>query len=490
MANYGDYSAAGDAAAWSAYGGSGSSNASGWGYASSGESSGNASWGDAGAGGTADLGTVEAQNNIAENIIDSFALVSNVGKVVKGLYDYAKSQYDPNAPVPLGKTEAQGTPTDVTGTMAGGGGTTTTTPGATTGTGSPEDELIRMQTRLIEQQVASLEKQNALIDELWPSISSYYESSLALSEAQLAATTELLPIQKEAQQASLELTKLQTESAKALLPLQQSLAEQGIELNSLQIDAIKSQTERNAALEPLLLEAMGYRKDDSGAYVPIENQPQDPILQQFEDRLNAALTGEEPISPALEKQLTEEQKLLEADLSKRLGPDWASSTPGIQAMDKFKQRADLIREEARQGAISQAGSQYLAARGLLAGEKQQKVANIAGLMGNTSSLSNVPTGVSTTNLSQLTSGGGGTADLSGLMGGGSSSVYGNIADLRNYYADQRARQDAINMGTSAGRTSALMGGLMGGAQIGAAAGGTTGALVGGGLGLLAGYLLS
>ena len=279
-----------------------------------------------------------------------------------------------------------------------------------------EDELTRMQTELLRTQIEQLDRQNQLMEDMWPQLEEYYSGQI-------------------------DYAQLQLESAQLLLPLQTELAEQGIELNSLQLDAIKSETERNTALEPVLLEAMGYEKDESGNYVAIEGE-QDPLLATLKERYTGAIEGKEGGSPYLEKQLGDERTKLEEDLSRRLGPDWQTSTSGIQAMSDFDTRADLLRTEEQQSTIASAGSQYLSARGLLAGEQQQKVSNISSLMGGGTS-GVTPTGT--------IGGGGGGGIPSGLMGGGGggSSASAGISDLRNYYQTNRYNQWAAKEGQSA-----------------------------------------
>jgi len=321
-----------------------------------------------------------------------------------------------------------------------------------------EEALTEAQTELINQQISQLEHQNELIDEMWPNIEQYIQGQL-------------------------DYQQLMLESQQHLLPLQTALAEQGIELNSLQMEAIQDQLETSEAIRPALLEAMGYELDEgTGQYVAIEGE-QDPLLAQLEERYTAALRGETEISPYLEKQLQDERAKLEEDLSRRLGPNWQTTTPGRQALSDFQTRADLLREEARQSTISSAGSQYLATRGLLAGERQQTISNLASLMGGGTSVpTSIPTGI-----------GGGGGDLSGLLsgmsGGGAGNVSQNIANLRDYYQGQRYDPWLMQQGQQAGQMQAMFGGLMGGAQVGANFG-VPGAAIGGGAGLLAGYLLS
>lgn len=319
-----------------------------------------------------------------------------------------------------------------------------------------ETELTKKQTELIDEQVKQLERQNELMEKLWPTLEKYYKGQVDYSQMQLDATTELQPLQTE-------------------------LAKQGIELNTLQLDAIKSETERNAALEPVLLEAMGYEKDESGNYTAIEGE-QDPLLAQLEERWTGTIEGEEGVSPYLESQLADERAKLEEDLSRRLGPNWQTTTPGMQALSDFDTRADLLREESQQRAISQAGSQYLSARGLMAGEKQQEVGNLLAL-----------TGRGTGRITPVSIGGSGGGGIpSGLMSGGGSgsSASANIANLRDYYQDQRYNKWSAQQGQSAGKTSAMMGGALGGAKIGTMVAPGVGTAIGAGAGLLAGYLLS
>jgi len=316
-----------------------------------------------------------------------------------------------------------------------------------------EKELTKTQTELVKQQVKQLTRQNDMLERLWPTLEKYYTGQIDYSQLQL-------------------------EAAKELQPLQTELAKKGVELQSLQLDAIKSETERNRALEPVLLEAMGYEKDESGNYVAVEGE-QDPLLAQLEERYTKTIAGEEGVSPYLESELAKERAKLEEDLSRRLGPNWRATTPGIQALSDFDTKANLLREEAQQRAIASAGSQYLSARGVMAGEKQQKVSNLLSLTGRTP----VFTGGGSTGAGM----GGGIAQ--GLMSGGGSAMAG-ISDLRNYYQKQRYDQWAASQGRAAGRIQAMMGGALGGAQIGATVGGVPGAVIGGGAGLLAGYLLS
>ena len=78
------------------------------------------------------------------------------------------------------------------------------------------------------------------------------------------------------------------------------------------------------------------------------------IERQELERIDAALRGELPISPGLERELIEGRDRLETRLRQQLGPGFATSTPGIQALAEFDQRALEVREASRQGQLSEA----------------------------------------------------------------------------------------------------------------------------------------
>lgn len=156
---------------------------------------------------------------------------------------------------------------------------------------------------------------------------------------------------------------------------------------------LKEQTAQQAALEPLLMESMGIRKNAEGGYekIPVGEKaatPQDiaaqkqlllmgysttgaklseeeqlagmtaseqreyQLTKQIEERQGKALAGQLDVSPALESDLSSRRKQLEENLYRRVGPDWQQSTPGIQSMSELEKNSELLREESRRGTIS------------------------------------------------------------------------------------------------------------------------------------------
>ncbi len=75
------------------------------------------------------------------------------------------------------------------------------------------------------------------------------------------------------------------------------------------------------------------------------------LTQKLQERTLAALEGKLEVSPALESNLQSKRQDLMETLSRKLGPNWATTTPGIQSLSEFEKGAELVREEARRGQI-------------------------------------------------------------------------------------------------------------------------------------------
>lgn len=145
----------------------------------------------------------------------------------------------------------------------------------------------------------------------------------------------------------------------------------------------RAETE-SAAMKPFLLESMGLVEED-GVYrqqTEKERYAQMTTLErgqygltlQAQQRQRRAYAGQLPISPALEASLGKQETQIVEALSQRLGTNWQLTTPGQQAMGAFRQRADLVREEARRGEMSTQGGLLLANLGYLGGSQAQQMA--------------------------------------------------------------------------------------------------------------------
>lgn len=158
---------------------------------------------------------------------------------------------------------------------------------------------------------------------------------------------------------------------------------QEIALQQAQLDSIAKQNAETEAFKPYLYKQMGLREVNGQIQeIPWEERmasmaPQERAGYELNDlylqRQKDAMEGKLPVSPAMEAELAQQGADLEANLSRRLGPQWSQSTPGIQSMTEFDKRAGLMREEARRGQISSGEGLLNARMGLLQNTQAQNV---------------------------------------------------------------------------------------------------------------------
>lgn len=155
-------------------------------------------------------------------------------------------------------------------------------------------------------------------------------------------------------------------------------SEQELKLLDMQIEYLEQQGEDTAALRPYLLASMGMKEDAEGNMTKMTDEEYYESLSALDqkgydvamaaaERSLKAYAGELDISPALEKSLGQRKEELEVGLSQKLGPDWQSTTAGIQAMAQFDETSNLIREEVRSGIITNEGAMTLSSLDYMSG---------------------------------------------------------------------------------------------------------------------------
>jgi len=134
------------------------------------------------------------------------------------------------------------------------------------------------------------------------------------------------------------------------------------DLQKAQLAGIQSQQAQDAAMRPLLLRQQGLQEVNGQIQeIPWEQRlaamnPQDranyDLQKAYIDRQQLALEGKLPVSPGMESNLAEQQKILQEGLSRKGGSGYNLSTAGIQSLGLFNRNAEMMREEARRGQIS------------------------------------------------------------------------------------------------------------------------------------------
>lgn len=119
-----------------------------------------------------------------------------------------------------------------------------------------------------------------------------------------------------------------------------------------------AQDEERQRLQPLLYEASGVRPiyDESGKITSFALTDEAQARKDYENQLlehqRKALAGELPVDPTLERALTEGEQQLRAQLQAQLGTGYETSTPGIQALEQYRQRAAEARSSVAHGQLT------------------------------------------------------------------------------------------------------------------------------------------
>lgn len=153
---------------------------------------------------------------------------------------------------------------------------------------------------------------------------------------------------------------------------EQKLRNQQSKLLKQQVQITKKAAKQQQALLPFLAKQAGYNvtinkkgfiKDitEDPATAALNAQDQE-IKRLFNERSLAALRGELPVDPVLERELESQEETLRQRLSSQFGPGYETSTPGIQTLDEFFRSAEGLRANARRGELTLAEQLGLARR--------------------------------------------------------------------------------------------------------------------------------
>lgn len=170
-----------------------------------------------------------------------------------------------------------------------------------------------------------------------------------------------------------ELLERQLDVAEQSLGLQRQTLEQALRTAPVQ--------ERIFNLQAQLLEQ---QLKEATTEDPLADRRQE-IEELLLERSEKALKGELPVDPALERNIEEQREVLRARLQEQLGPGFETSTPGIEALQRFEESAEVLRDQARRGQLSLSEQLSLARQGADIAQGQF-TSGLAGLAPNFGSL--------------------------------------------------------------------------------------------------------
>lgn len=187
------------------------------------------------------------------------------------------------------------------------------------------------------------------------------------------------------------------------------------------------------------------------------------------DRLKSALMGELPVAEATTQAYEKDKERLAENLARKLGPDWETSTPGIQAQNELEQRWQVIMDAEKRGEINQGAGLFQSGVGLAGNLNNNTFQQRLSTSGyNTSGLTNMSSPYNPGALGNISAG------YQGVLGGYSQSY-----QPYQYYSGLGLEADMFNAEQKNQATAGLWGGL--GNIAGMALGGPLGGMLGGAL---------
>ena len=133
------------------------------------------------------------------------------------------------------------------------------------------------------------------------------------------------------------------------------------DLLNQQRQMIEQQRQQNMILAPFFAQQEGFDVDIDPATGQIRGitERQTPELarsremrQLLEERSLAAMKGELPVDPALERSLQEQEQELRERLAQQFGPGYETSTPAMRTLGEFFKTSEELRSGARTQQLS------------------------------------------------------------------------------------------------------------------------------------------
>ena len=103
------------------------------------------------------------------------------------------------------------------------------------------------------------------------------------------------------------------------------------------------------------------------------------VQMKLLERTRTALAGELPVDPTIERELIDQEATLRETLRKQLGSGYETSTPGIEALQKFAEGKASLRSAAQTGQMTLAEQLGIARGGFNQNVRQQTLASALGI---------------------------------------------------------------------------------------------------------------
>lgn len=141
---------------------------------------------------------------------------------------------------------------------------------------------------------------------------------------------------------------------------ERALQKNQADLLALQRQIIEQQQAQQKVLLPFFAEQEGFdvTLDENGNIASISRTPseteqlRETLDKELAQRSLAALRGELPVDPALERSLSRQEETLRERLAKQFGPGFETSSAGIETLGDFEANRESLRSAARTGQLT------------------------------------------------------------------------------------------------------------------------------------------
>lgn len=138
-------------------------------------------------------------------------------------------------------------------------------------------------------------------------------------------------------------------------PAEEALRTEQVQVLRQQRDLLQDQLRQQNLLAPILFKQAGLipQLSEEGNIIGLSEDPmQAEVRKGFLERSRAALAGELPVNPALMRDLATQEQQLREGLRKQLGTGFETSTPGMEALQRFGESRNILLEGARRGDLT------------------------------------------------------------------------------------------------------------------------------------------
>lgn len=235
-----------------------------------------------------------------------------------------------------------------------------------------EGEALDIQNQILREQLEETKRTREMLELYGPQDAAAQEQIRELSRLEI-----------ELSRKQYDLATRQFEAAEAARPAEEEYRATQLSISQEQMEMMRQQMQWAEEMRPeeqeyrqTQLEMAQKAQEQMEEYLkPKEKTPEELMLEELGmmqgERLKKAYAGELPIDEGTRQRKEEDRRQLEEEMSRRLGPNWRESTPGIQSLKAFEEKWGSLEDAMRRGEIDSGTAIMLSGLGMMSDMKAQ-----------------------------------------------------------------------------------------------------------------------